>query len=139
MALPPLDDLSGGTRINGGGQVTLDGAAVAGVASGIAVHSANNVITGINFANFSGGGIEITGAFAAGNEIFNCQIGVASRNEIGILIQGGAASNTIGGRTASTRNIISGNGVASLFRAGEPRRTTFTATTSGRTPRARTR
>ncbi len=111
LALPPLDDASGATRINGDGQVTLDGGAVLGVVSGITLHSAGNVINGIHFANFSGGGVDLSGSAARDNEIVNCQIGIAGRNEVGVLIQNGAFSNTIGGNRINTRNIISGNGV----------------------------
>jgi subtilisin-like proprotein convertase family protein len=70
-----------------------------------------NVISG-NASN----GVQITGAYATRNVVVSNLIGLdgsgsgAIPNDfIGVLIDGGATSNTIGGTTAGAGNVISGN------------------------------
>ena len=82
-------------------------ATIGGTASG-----AGNVISGN--ASY---GIDVNGAGATNNLIEGDDIGtdptgtVALANQYGVFIEGGATANTIGGATASARDIISGNSV----------------------------
>lgn len=90
--------------------------------NGILIQSTNNTVGGtvVGYGNVLSGngdcGITITGASAIGNIVVGNFIGTnaagtsAIGNSIdGILIDQNAASNTIGGATATERNVISGN------------------------------
>lgn len=90
--------------------------------SGLAISGANNTIGGTSAADRnlisanSLEGIAISGTGATGNVIVGNLIGTDStglldlgNGQAGVLIYGGASSNTIGGTTPASRNIISGN------------------------------
>jgi len=70
---------------------------------------------GLRIANCGAFGIEITDAGTSGNVIKGCWIGLdssgttSSPNLAGILIQGGAPTNTIGGTADGESNSVSGN------------------------------
>ena len=71
---------------------------------------AANVISGNSNEGFDIGTAQSTGNTVAGNYIGTDRTGLLPRpNGIGVLLDGGANNNTIGGTTAGTRNIISGN------------------------------
>ncbi len=89
---------------------------------GVDISGANNTIGGTTAADrniISGNtadGIEIDGAGATGNMVLGNYIGTdvtgmldLGNGDDGIQISGAATSNTIGGTTATARNIISGN------------------------------
>ena len=81
---------------------------VGGTAPGTA-----NVISGNN-----GEGVRLIDAGTTGNVVIGNLIGTnpagtgAIGNSIGVAVWNGASGNTIGGTTAGTRNVISGNGTA---------------------------
>lgn len=96
----PLPNSVDGVRISNASGNTVGGT----------VAAAANVLSGNNI------GLHFTGAAARNNRVQGNYIGTASgggkaaRNSVdGILIDGGASQNTIGGTSAATRNIISGN------------------------------
>ena len=89
--------------------------------SGVEVRdSANNVIGGTlpgdrNIISTNYFGVSVVGAGSIGNQILGNIIGLDSNrttyygNQVGIVVFGGASRNTIGGDSAPSRNIISGN------------------------------
>ncbi|HTC94262.1 MAG TPA: hypothetical protein VK699_12550 [Terriglobales bacterium] len=100
-----INGASAGPSANGlsiqGGNTTVEGLVIYGFAqNGIVLQSSGNIIAG----NFIG----IT---AAGNAA------VANSGD-GVLILSNQSNNTIGGTTAATRNVISGNGLAGIQIAG---------------------
>jgi hypothetical protein len=94
---------------NQGGGVDIFGAATSNTIGGTS-NVASNYISG-NGAS----GIDISGAGTKSNKVLHNFIGTtlsgagAVPNNAGVQIFGGAQKNTIGGTTASSRNIISGN------------------------------
>ena len=75
------------------------------------VHDAaeRNVISG-NIIGIRINGVGASNNIVAGNYIGTDSVGTSSvSNSIGVLIDGGASNNTVGGNTTSARNIISGN------------------------------
>lgn len=83
--------------------------------SGIIIESPDNVIQNLSIINFPGNGVDLSTSLAAGNIIQGCMIGTTGGGDNGnkhhgILLSDGATNNIIGGPTALTRNIISGNG-----------------------------
>ena len=97
-------------------------AAIGNAGGGLYIESANNMIGGTTAASrniISGNGlsgIDITGATATGNTVTGNYIGLnaagtaaIANDETGVMIDTGASGNTIGGATASARNVISGN------------------------------
>ena len=97
----PVGNTIGGTTTAARNVISGNGGF--GVSIGLAT---SNVVQG-NFI-----GTDVTGAKALGN----------SRG--GVIIQD-AASNTIGGATASARNIISGNSATASLLMGQPRQPTW--------------
>jgi uncharacterized repeat protein (TIGR01451 family) len=96
-----------------------DGSASSGARNntiGGALDAARNIISGN-----AGPGIRITDGGATGNQVQHNYIGtnslgtIAVPNRIGVQINGGAASNTIGGAAEALRNVISGNTTAEVF------------------------
>ena len=92
--------------------------------NGFTITSANNVIQGLVINRFSASGVSITGTGATGNTIAGNFIGtdaagsVALANTVGVVIESGASNNTIGGATASDKNVISGNRQNPAYNAG---------------------
>ncbi|HMW22773.1 MAG TPA: DUF4347 domain-containing protein, partial [Burkholderiaceae bacterium] len=121
-----------GIYVTGGGSDTLagnwiglgtDGVTADGNGFGILVASGSGTTIGGSTAadrnvisGNSGIGIRITGAGATGNTVAGNYVGLnaagtaaVANGEIGINIEAGASNNTIGGATAASRNVVSGN------------------------------
>ena len=131
----PLPTLAnGGTTINGYSQSPATPASGSTAAiiliqisggstgSGFTITSSGNVIKGLAINQF-GKGIDIDGG--SGNTIEGCHIGtnrtglVDSGNiQHGVHLHNGASGNTIGGTTAASRNVISGNDQAGVRISG---------------------
>ena len=126
--LPPL--VVDGTVIDGSTQpgfsgkplIVIDGSQVIpeayppGQVTGLLIYAANCQIKNLSLQNFSWNGITLDYPFATNNTISGCWLGPdytgtnAAPNALqGILIYNGASSNLVGGTTALTRNILSGN------------------------------
>lgn len=117
--LPPIDDATGGTTIDGVRQFTLSGELLHGTQDGITLRSANNVLRGLVIIRFPGNGVRIKGPNAVNNRVVNCFIGTDGATDMGnlqsgILIDDGASSNTIGGDIFGDRNTISGNSFSAI-------------------------
>ncbi len=110
------------------GTVALGNGLAPNFASGIRIEGANNTVGGTaagagNLVSANGAaGVRLTGTGATGNLVEGNLIGtditgtVALGNQPsgGVLIESGASGNTIGGTTASARNVISGNSGAGV-------------------------
>ena len=138
-ALPVVSDASGGTTIDGttqtinvgdnnasGPEVQIDGAG-AGNIDGLVILSAGNTVRGLIVNGFDQalrGGVKITGASATGNTVAGSYIGTDHAGTAsmplrrGVIIDAGAQSNTIGGKTVADRNVISGNTEFGVFLSG---------------------
>ena len=105
--------ITGSALSNGTGvQLSANGTTVGGPAAG-----ARNVISGN-----TGNGISISGAAASDNQIQGNYIGTNAtgtaalpNTQNGVLIEGGANTNTVGGTTATARNVISGNNLGIML------------------------
>ena len=127
-ALPELTD--DGTTIDGGTQavfigadtnplgpeIELDGSSV-GAENGLAIASSGNTVHGLVINRFAAFGINIYNSLATYNTVTGCYIGTDPTGTIaqgngfsGIILYNGAADCTIGGATATHRNVVSGNG-----------------------------
>ncbi|HPO17100.1 MAG TPA: DUF5011 domain-containing protein, partial [Candidatus Hydrogenedentes bacterium] len=126
--LPSINDATGGTDINGGGNITISGRllsinkAKAGE-SGFVVESASNILEGLTIVEFPLYGVLIKGSEAHDNIVRNCSIGTDGTNALanvsyGICIIDGAYNNVIGGLVSNTRNIISSNGDDGIYLSG---------------------
>ena len=115
----PLPAISETVTIDGatGGadRIELDGSLTGAAANGLTITADNCIIRALVINRFSGHGIVIAGA--GGNLLQNNFIGtdaagsvMLGNTESGVRIDG-SPNNSIGGTTASVRNIISGNGV----------------------------
>jgi parallel beta-helix repeat protein len=125
QALPPLGH--GKVTIDGASQpgnssrpqIVLDGYNVyedPGLSNGITITSAGNSVRGLALMNFYDDAVLLDGPGAAFNQIAGNYIGTNSRggppdqtSYFGVEIRNGAHDNTIGGASASARNLISGN------------------------------
>ncbi len=144
--LPALNDVTGGTTIDGYTQIgaqantvaapgasdavlaiEIDGSG-AGAADGITMTSADNTIKGLIIHSFDQSwqaAVLITGAGVTGNTVSGCYLGTnaagtaADANFNSVYINSGAQSNTIGGTTPADRNVIAGgsNGNVMIFNA----------------------
>jgi internalin A len=119
--LPSLIDGTGGTWIDGGDQIVLDGAAAI---PGLFLFSAENTLTGLTIINMGGTGVSIIGDGATGNVVQNCRIGTdgvtaLGNAQCGVFIGGGAHGNLIGGTGPGEGNVLSGNAVDGIQIAGE--------------------
>jgi CSLREA domain-containing protein len=92
-------------------QVYLDGTHAGASANGLTLAGGGGTINGLSFGHWSGAGIYIN---SANNAVTGNFIGAdfdgttATANANGIVVASGS-SNTIGGTTVTTRNLISGN------------------------------
>jgi len=117
-----LPFLSGSTTVDGTTEpdfagtpvIELDGTDAGDMIHGLNVAGTGNIIRGLVINRFSGNGISI-GAEAQENRVEGCYIGTdltgstaLGNGNAGVLI-GEAENNLVGGPTASTRNLISGN------------------------------
>jgi hypothetical protein len=137
--LPALNDVTGGTTIDGrtqtafggdtnalGPEVLLDGSLIAGFHDGLFITSSNNQVFGLTIERFGGRGIEINGAGASNNWVAGNYIGTdatgknkAGNATIGVVIGNGASNNYIGVKTdVWQRNLISGNTGPGLYIPG---------------------
>ena len=109
---------TGNTNVSGP-EVVLNGALQTDVSTyglGLRLSAANVTVKGLVINGFNTRGVLITGAGATGCTVAGCYIGtnaagtaaVANTFE-GMRIESGATGNTIGGTTATARNVISGN------------------------------
>jgi hypothetical protein len=73
--------------------ITVDGSSAGASATGLVITGSDCQIKGINFQNFAGSGIDISGPGAQRNHIFTPLI---TDNGTGVLIEGGATDNIIG-------------------------------------------
>lgn len=132
-ALPNLNDLSGGTTIDGYGQpgarantdAAISNARILVQVTGpdtlvaLSVTSPQNVLRGLAFYGMFRN-VYFFGPGATGNVVVGCYIGTdaagafgaATRRQDadGIVLMRGAAHNTIGGTAPADRNVVSGNG-----------------------------
>jgi hypothetical protein len=121
--LSALPAITGPTAIKGQTQpgfdgvplIELNGAGAGAGAHGLGINpgAAGSVVRGLIINRFGGDGISV----AADNcRIVGCYIGTDSNGNAdsgntgnGVVLFGGAAGNVVGGTTAVTRNVISGN------------------------------
>jgi hypothetical protein len=129
--LSPLPAIIETVAINGATQpgftgaplIVLNGSGAGSAARGLQILAANCVIRSLVVNGFSKTGIYISGGGATGNQVQGCYVGTNAAGTAavpngtsqtgfdidGIDIVNGAQSNTIGGTTAGSRNVISGN------------------------------
>lgn len=95
--------------------VELDGSNLAAGGTGLQISAANSTVRGLTVNRFPYAGILLSGTSADGNLVEGNFIGTdttggqAAGNGVGVRIDLGSQNNTIGGTTASARNVISGN------------------------------
>jgi CSLREA domain-containing protein len=92
-------------------QVILDGTDAGANPTGLTLLGGSSTINGLSFEHFSGAGIDLTSSnnLITGNFIGTDFTGTtAAGNGNGIIVASGSG-NTIGGTSASARNLISGN------------------------------
>jgi parallel beta-helix repeat protein len=116
--LPALNDPTGGTSINGGRRVFLQGSRLRGLENGLVIESAGNVISGMGIIQFPANGILVTGEEARQNLIILCLIGTDGQKDFGnfqsgVRLDGGSSETTIGGDN-DVGNIISGNSFSAI-------------------------
>jgi hypothetical protein len=97
--------------------IVLNGAGAGSGADGLefGAGSQGSTVRGLDIQQFSDNGIEINGAnnvLVTGNYLGAAANGTAAAGNLhdGVLIDGGAANNTIGGSAAGAGNVISANG-----------------------------
>jgi titin len=89
--------------------IRLDGKNIAG-ATGLSIVAGTSTVEDLKIVDWSVG-VELQGAggsVVSGNDIGNTG-NAAVANGVGVLVDQGSASNTIGGTLGSARNVISGN------------------------------
>ncbi len=96
--------------------IELNGTDAGGGACGLFIDTSNCAVLGLVIDSFGGSGIVIAGGssnWIAGNYIGTNTSGTASseNGNFGVLINGGAKDNIIGGAAAGDGNVISGNGL----------------------------
>jgi hypothetical protein len=84
--------------------------------NGLRMAGTNGAVRSLVINRFNNNGIAIEGSNATGNVVAGCYIGTdpsgttaLSNGVFGVLIDAAANFNTVGGTTASARNILSGN------------------------------
>jgi len=86
-----------------------------GANNGITINTSDIVVRGLTLMNFYDAGILISGPTATNNRIRGCYIGTdalgssGQPNGTGIVLNGGATDNIIGGSDPTARNLISAN------------------------------
>ncbi|HQQ32628.1 MAG TPA: DUF4347 domain-containing protein, partial [Methylophilus sp.] len=92
--------------------VVINGANAAASANGLYITSGNSTVRGLTIQNFGGNGIYLQtggGNLIEGNYIGTNSAGTAAAaNNFGVVLLD-SANNTIGGTTAASRNVLSGN------------------------------
>jgi hypothetical protein len=106
--------------------IELNGAGAGALSNGLTITAGSSTVRGLIINNFDGNGIAISGTggnVIAGNYIGTNSTGAAaaangiSGSAAGIYINN-VGSNTIGGVTAATRNVISGNTHSAIWMTG---------------------
>ena len=121
-ALPNITDrvtINGTTQPGFAGTplIELNGTAAGGATSGLILGagSSGSTIRGLVIDRFAGSAIRILGSsnnIVAGNFLGTNAAGTAGLgNQVGVFINSSSTNNTIGGTTATDRNLISGNTV----------------------------
>jgi len=89
--------------------------------SGLRLAGTNCVVNALVVNGFSTYGIFIDSTNAAGNSVTGCYLGIDASGSValtnafaGLAIANGASGNTVGGETAQSRNVISGNAYQGL-------------------------
>jgi hypothetical protein len=94
-------------------EIEINGSSAGAGTSGLVINAANTTIRGLVIGGFSGDGIDVATSEVtiAGNFVGTDPTGTfaIANSRDGVLIDGGATNNTIGGSTPGSRNIISGN------------------------------
>ena len=126
----PLPHVSHAVAINGASQpntgsvpsITLNGANAGTNAIGLELTASNSTISGLAIDSFSGDGVEVlsaSGTSITGNYIGITPAGVSAGNGgSGVSLLGGSSQNTIGGTTAGTGNVLSGDGTEGIHIGG---------------------
>jgi hypothetical protein len=101
-----------------GNAVGVNAAGTAAVPNGIGVFvvagASGNTVASNVLAGNSAAGVALSGAGTTGNVVAGNLIGTADGKAAlpgleGVILNGGASNNTVGGTTAAARNVISGN------------------------------
>lgn len=134
QALPPLGH--GSLTLDGTSQpgasthprIVLDGFNVyeaPGLSNGLTITSAGNTVRGLTLMNFYDDALLIAGSGAASNQILANYIGTGplggaptQTSYFGVEIRNGANHNTIGGASATARNLISANANSGILIQG---------------------
>lgn len=97
-------------------KIELDGSMAGATADGLHLNAGNSTIRGLIINQFDGDGIELKGIPSSSNTIVGNYIGTdasgtrdCGNTQHGVTIVSGASSNVLGGTSAESRNIISGN------------------------------
>ena len=102
--------------------IELNGTSAGVSVVALSIQAGNTTVRGLVINRFSQGGIVLqsSGNTVTGNFIGTNAAGTAgsANGGDGVLISGGEFNNTVGGTTAATRNIISGNGLFGIQIAG---------------------
>jgi CSLREA domain-containing protein len=108
-----------GQAINATLMIVVDGSG-AGAVDGLTITAAGCTVRGLVINQFGGHGIHVSGAGASGNLVEGNLIGTDVNGttdlgniDDGVFIESGP-SNTVGGTTAASRNLISGNGLKGI-------------------------
>ncbi len=96
--------------------IELDGSMAGAAADGLHLTTGSSTVRGLIINQFNGDGIELNGASSTGNTIEGNYIGTDASGTVdfgntqhGVTLVSGASTNVLGGTTAGSRNIISGN------------------------------
>jgi trimeric autotransporter adhesin len=95
-----------------GPSIQLDGGAIAGAGvSGLLITAGQSTVRGLEITGWGNRGIELQGSsnLIAGNYLGTDGSRALGNVAAGVIIDGGATHNTIGGTVASDRNLVSGN------------------------------
>jgi CSLREA domain-containing protein len=126
-ALPAISQpvvLDGTTQPGFAGTPIIELNGSGSVANGLIITAASSTVRGLIINRFSAEGILIQGAGATGNLVQGNYIGTnaagaaALANTIGIRVDTNASGNVVGGTSAATRNVISGNSSAGVRLGG---------------------
>ena len=137
------DDL--GTDISGVTIVDHTGKSLANTGNGVLISAGanHNTVTTSVVSNNQGDGVDLTGSGTSSNVVSGDHIGIDVYGMIalpnlynGVEVTGSASANTLGGTTASARDVISGNNESGVSINTVRRPPWSRATSSGRTAQA---
>src|SRR5262249_29527709 len=105
--------------------IELDGTSAGASADGLTLTAGGSTVRGLVINRFGGSGIILNRPAAVGHLIEGNFLGTDATGTAplgngsdGVLLENGATGNTIGGTTASARNVISGNTVCNVLIQG---------------------